>query len=151
MPVVKYNKDGQFLRGVKNGFTSFVKNLSIETMGLTANTLNGANATFRVINEALSSDGDKMKNKTKTIPNNLSHGMTEAYNSISNGVSNGMNALISISNETDSVAKRTIRAVPIAILSPIIGTSEAITNILQGARVWIDPRIKEENDQIFKN
>eukprot|EP01080_Neovahlkampfia_damariscottae_P005870 gene5870-9698_t len=150
MPVVKYNRDGQFLRGIKNGFSSFARNLSIETMGLTANTLTGANTTLKIINETLS-DERNLKNKTKSVPNNLSDGMTEAYKSISSGVSNSVNALISISNETDSVAKRTVRAVPIAILSPIIGTSEALTNILQGARVWIDPTIKEENDQIYKN
>lgn len=44
-----------------------------------------------------------------------------------------------------------IRAVPIAVLKPMIGASEAVSKTLLGLRNSLDPDIRHENEAKYKH
>lgn len=44
-----------------------------------------------------------------------------------------------------------IRAVPIAVLKPMIGASEAVSKTLLGLHNALDPNVRYENDAKYKN
>jgi autophagy-related protein 2 len=43
-----------------------------------------------------------------------------------------------------------VRAVPIAVLKPMIGASEAVSKTLFGLRNTMDPDVKHENEAKYK-
>jgi len=43
-----------------------------------------------------------------------------------------------------------IRAVPIAVLKPMIGASEAVSKTLQGLHNTLDPNVRHENEAKYK-
>lgn len=46
--------------------------------------------------------------------------------------------------------KKVIRAVPIAVLKPMIGASEAVSKTLLGLRNTMDPQNRRENEEKYK-
>lgn len=44
-----------------------------------------------------------------------------------------------------------IRAVPIAVLRPMIGASEAVSKTLMGLQNTMDPNIRHENEDKYKH
>lgn len=44
-----------------------------------------------------------------------------------------------------------IRAVPIAVLKPMIGASEAVSKTLLGLHNTMDPQVRHENEAKYKN
>jgi len=44
-----------------------------------------------------------------------------------------------------------IRAVPIAVLKPMIGATEAISKTLLGLHNTLDPEVRHENEAKYKN
>ena len=46
--------------------------------------------------------------------------------------------------------KSVIRAVPVAVLRPMIGATEAISRTLLGVRNQVDPEMKEDMENKFK-
>ena len=43
-----------------------------------------------------------------------------------------------------------VRAVPIAVLKPMIGATEAVSKTLLGLQNTLDPNIREENEAKYK-
>ena len=43
-----------------------------------------------------------------------------------------------------------VRAVPIAVLKPMIGASEAVSKTLLGLRNTLDPNIRRDSDEKYK-
>jgi len=44
-----------------------------------------------------------------------------------------------------------IRAVPIAVLKPMIGASEAVSKTLMGLHNTLDPNVRNENEAKYKH
>lgn len=82
-----------------------------------------------------------------------------AIKSLSKNINVAANTLLSIPTEAydntseasgSSAAKAIIRAVPVAVLKPLTGVSEAVTKTLLGAQNTLDPSNAEKMEEKYK-
>ena len=54
-------------------------------------------------------------------------------------------------NNCQGPVRSVIRAVPIAVLKPMIGATEAVSKTLLGLHNTLDPDVRHENEAKYKN
>lgn len=145
---ISQTKEGTPLRGIRIGFESFLKNITLGTTGLALNTFEGTNRVLVSINKNIFGQDRSIQ---RNMPNNATSGMLNAYSSFSNGLENGYNAILTIShnyrqNGVQGVANSGVQIV----FSPLIGTTSALSQFLYGARAYIDPKTKKYQNKTFK-
>jgi autophagy-related protein 2 len=156
LPIQQYNHDGQILRGIRRGVTSFVSNIGVESVNLTANT-------FQLGSYALGSVGSLFSNEDNSdteapetpVPSNINDGLQKAYNEIERGLSNAKCAIVAVPRDyerlgTTGAAGSAFKAILYAPTRVVQSTTEALTHVLYGVRGELDPKSKEENPNLYK-
>ena len=83
-------------------------------------------------------------------------GLELAYKSLSRNIGSAAQTILAIPMEvyeTDGAtgtARAVIRAVPVAILKPMIGATEAVSSVLLGLRNTMDPNKKLQSEDVSK-
>jgi len=97
------------------------------------------------------------RSKFADQPTNAKEGFLHAYGSLSRELKNAANTVICIPIEeyqrsgTTGFVRSVVRAVPVAILRPMIGITEGFTKTMIGMRNEMEPSIKQDMDNKYKS
>jgi len=90
-------------------------------------------------------------------PADIKEGMQSAYKSLSRNFSAAAQTILAVPMEVyersgnEGPVRSVIRAVPIAVLKPMIGASEAVSKTLQGFHNTLDPNLRHDNEAKYKH
>ncbi|KAH8117286.1 hypothetical protein DFH11DRAFT_1574221 [Phellopilus nigrolimitatus] len=90
-------------------------------------------------------------------PTNIREGVQSAYKTLSQNVKSAGQTILAVPMEVyersgdEGPARAVIRAVPIAILKPMIGASEAISKTLLGLHNTLDPQAQMDTEAKYKH
>ncbi|TXT13731.1 hypothetical protein VHUM_01098 [Vanrija humicola] len=175
LPIEQYRKDGRVARGVQRGTNSFLKSTALELMKLGARLATGTQVVLEraegvlggkpgdsVILEATgqgnSSDDEEAEERSRYAdqPNDVREGVQAAYKSLSSNINSAAQTILAVPMEVyerssdDGPLTAVVRAVPIAIIKPMIGASEAVSKTLLGLRNTLDPEGRREMGDKYK-
>lgn len=114
---------------------------------------NPARQVERRLNDS-DSDTQEVISKFADEPSDLSQGLQHAYHSLSKNIKSAAHTVLAVPTEIQEsggpqgTAKAVIRAVPVAVIRPLIGFSEAFANVLVGIRNTIDPGQKIQSVEV---
>ncbi|KAJ3092413.1 autophagy- protein 2 [Quaeritorhiza haematococci] len=89
-------------------------------------------------------------------PRDVKEGIQEAYRSLSRNIGTAAKTILAVPMEvyentgTQGTVRAVIRAVPVAVLKPMIGASEAVSKTLLGLQNTIDPNKKVQMEDKYK-
>nr|CCA27528.1 autophagyrelated protein putative [Albugo laibachii Nc14] len=90
-------------------------------------------------------------------PSNATEGLEQAYDSLARELHIAAKTIVAIplveykKTGSHGYVRSVIRAVPVALLRPMIGATEAMSKALIGVRNAVDPELKEDIDNKFKD
>jgi len=180
LPIAQYKKDGRIVRGVQKGATAFVKSTATEAIKMGAKLATGTQVILEQaegilgtqynppitaepvqvsFGDDLSSedeDGADLISKYAQQPTDLREGVQSAYKSLQRNLSSAAQTILAVPMEVyeragnEGPIRSVIRAVPIAVLKPMIGASEAVSKTLLGLHNTLDPNVRHENEAKYK-
>jgi len=171
LPIAAYQKDRRVLKGIQKGANSFVKSTALETIELgarlatgtqvileQAETVLGAQFKDTVTTEAVSSTNmdEALISRYAGQPEGLGEGLRSAYQSLSRNLNLAGQTILALPMEiheksgTDGLVRTVVRAVPIAVLKPMIGGAEAVSHTLLGLRNTLDPERRADDESKYK-
>ncbi|KAF9814906.1 hypothetical protein IEO21_04850 [Rhodonia placenta] len=89
-------------------------------------------------------------------PMNVQEGMQSAYRSLRRNFNSAAQTILAVPMEVydregnEGPVRAVVRAVPIAVLKPMIGASEAVSKTLLGLHNTLDPNARHENEAKYK-
>lgn len=104
-------------------------------------------------------DGDEageMISKYAEQPADIKEGVQSAYRSLHRNLNSAAQTILAVPMEVyersgnEGPVRSVIRAVPIAVLKPMIGASEAISKTLLGLHNTLDPNVRHDNQAKYK-
>eukprot|EP00939_MAST-03C_sp_MAST-3C-sp1_P001028 g1028.t1 len=157
LPIVQYRQDGRAFLGLQRGATSFFKALSVETLAAASLVTSGARTVLETVGSAVTSDALTSPTGARySQPVGVADGINRAYETIVDAVHRAARCVIAVPiAEYEQVGpsgavRSIIRAVPVAMLSPAIGATGALSEVLLGARNSIDPKSRLDEEKKFK-
>ncbi|KAF9472211.1 hypothetical protein BDN70DRAFT_887253 [Pholiota conissans] len=179
LPIAQYQKDGRIVRGVQKGATAFVKSTAIEAIKMGAKLATGTQVILEQAEGILGGrldtpitaepvgdefDVDNVENdgtaemisKYAQQPTDLKEGVQSAYKSLQRNLNSAAQTILAVPMEVyersgnEGPVRSVIRAVPIAVLKPMIGASEAVSKTLLGLHNTLDPSIRHDNEAKYK-
>ncbi|TMW62110.1 hypothetical protein Poli38472_009603 [Pythium oligandrum] len=90
-------------------------------------------------------------------PSNATEGLYQAYDSLSRELHVAAKTIVAVplveykKTGSQGYVRSVIRAVPVAVLRPMIGATEAVSKALIGVRNAVDPELKEDVENKFKD
>ncbi|KAJ7285766.1 hypothetical protein C8J57DRAFT_1168465 [Mycena rebaudengoi] len=90
-------------------------------------------------------------------PVDLREGVQSAYKSLQRNFNSAAQTILAVPMEVyersgnEGPVRSVIRAVPIAVLKPMIGASEAVSKTLLGLHSTLDPNVRHENEAKYKH
>lgn len=165
LPISEYKKDGRVVPGLKKGLNSFVRSTGNEAVRLSAKLAVGTQGLLETAEQTLSqSSGQSEPAKVRHAvsmyadqPRDLRQGISQGIGGMSRNMMTAKNAFVSIprdlEDETDAraAAKSAARTIPVAVLRPLIGTTEMISKTLLGLRNTMNPEQRKMNDDKYKH
>lgn len=198
LPLSHYKQHGSLKRGMQRGLSSFLKNVSLESMAAAARLAQGAQSILESVDDVLTyrpaplpshahaqfaqqrartqarrgshtgsvdmgADGSDARRKPTHIskranpPASAHDGFRQAYESLSRGLQSAASQMIVVPRAeyqkygSKGAVTSAIKAVPGAVLSPVIGGMEAVSKVLNGITNSIDPRRRKESSDKFKH
>jgi hypothetical protein len=104
-----------------------------------------------------SSSNNRKISKYANQPADLNEGMELAYKSLSKNIGAAAHTIFAVPMEVyeqtgaQGSVRAVIRAVPVAVLKPMIGATEAFSKVLIGIRNSIDPEQKLQMEDKYKS
>ncbi|KAI8615596.1 ATG C terminal domain-containing protein [Chytriomyces sp. MP71] len=166
LPWRQYQKEGKILRGLERGVKSFSKAAAMETLSLgtrlavtTQAILEGAEGSTggSAAARRKHSAGDmQFRSRLAEQPRDMREGMELAYQSFARNMEDAVKTVIDaparrLQGEGSGGGAAVVKAVPVAILRPMIGATEAVSKALLGIQNTIDPSKKEEMHDKYKD
>ncbi|ETV99582.1 hypothetical protein H310_08237 [Aphanomyces invadans] len=168
LPMAQYGKDRRVIRGLRKGATSFLKSVTIETLNTASKLARGTKSLLETADHVMQ---DSKKKKTQfnsrkgntharyliSQPANATEGWNQAYASMSRELHVVAKTIVAVPlleyqrTGSHGYVKSVIRAVPVAVLRPMIGATEAVSRALIGVRNAVDPEMKEDMENKFKD
>ncbi|OBZ75363.1 Autophagy-related protein 2 [Grifola frondosa] len=110
------------------------------------------------LGEQLGDDDDPrdLISKYADQPTNVKEGVQSAYKSLRRNLNSAAQTILAVPMEVyersgnEGPVRAVVRAVPIAVLKPMIGASEAVSKTLLGLQNSLDPNIRHENEAKYK-
>ncbi|KAJ7430701.1 hypothetical protein B0H11DRAFT_2134571 [Mycena galericulata] len=100
---------------------------------------------------------DDLISKYAEQPVDLKEGMQSAYKSLQRNFNSAAQTILAVPMEVyersgnEGPVRSVIRAVPIAVLKPMIGASEAVSKTLLGLHNTLDPNVRHDNEAKYKH
>ncbi|TPX71746.1 hypothetical protein SpCBS45565_g00876 [Spizellomyces sp. 'palustris'] len=173
LPIEQYKKDGRIIRGLQKGARSFAKAATTETIKLGTKLAVGTQVLLEHADEILTGDdasrhGDDVSrssswsssleqvSKYSEQPRDVKEGVELAYRSLSRNVATAARTVFAVpmevyeNNGAQGTVRAVIRAVPVAVLKPMIGATEAVSKTLMGLQNTIDPSKRLQMEDKYK-
>lgn len=179
LPVAQYKKDGRVVRGMQKGATAFMRSTGMEALKLgarlatgtqvileQAESVLGAQFSGNITAEALQPDafvegaggGDdgELFSRYAEQPMDVREGVQSAYTSLRRNINSAAQTILAVPMEVyersgnEGPVRAVVRAVPIAVLKPMIGATEAVSKTLLGLHNTFDPNVREETEAKYK-
>ncbi|KAG6336408.1 hypothetical protein ID866_2681 [Astraeus odoratus] len=179
LPIAQYKKDGRIVRGVQKGTKAFVQSTAMEAIKLGARLATGTQVILEQTENVLGGQfRDPVTTETLQIPyeddvlgdseedlisryaaqpSGVGEGVQSAYRSLRKGLHAAAQTILAVPMEVyersgnEGSVRAVIRAVPIAVLKPMIGASEAVSKTLMGLHNTLDPNVRHENEAKYKH
>lgn len=179
LPIAQYKKDGRILRGLQKGTRAFVQSTAMETIKLGARLATGTQVileetenvlggqfrnpvtaeTLQIPYDSDTADDDQedLISRYAAQPSGVAEGVQSAYRSLRKGVHSAAQTILAVPMEVyersgnEGAMRAVVRAVPIAILKPMIGATEAVSKTLMGLHNTLDPDVRHENEAKYKH
>eukprot|EP01012_Entosiphon_sulcatum_P060230 TRINITY_DN8506_c0_g1_i1.p1 TRINITY_DN8506_c0_g1~~TRINITY_DN8506_c0_g1_i1.p1 ORF type:complete len:2004 (+),score=300.97 TRINITY_DN8506_c0_g1_i1:124-6135(+) len=156
VPLRQYRSDRRLLWGIQRGLSDFARTVTVEAADLTANVSAG---TQTVLERAGAILGGRQpaaqRSKYADQPATAYEGLLAAYSSLSRGFQTAANAVLHIpvmaEESREGYVRTILRAVPLVMISPVIGTLEAVSKAALGFRNSVEPQHKAESDKLYKS
>ncbi|KAG0188180.1 autophagy- protein 2 [Apophysomyces sp. BC1034] len=172
LPIQQYRKDGRIIKGIQKGTQSFARATAMETINLSARFASGTQVILEHADgffsttpstevEATSLTGcsehqdtdeeASAVSKFADQPSDLSQGFQFAYQSLSKNIGSAAQTIFAVPTEIKdrhegTTARAVIKAVPVAVIKPMIGLTGAFQSILVGLRNTIDPAMRLQSE-----
>ncbi|CAG8497159.1 7566_t:CDS:10 [Diversispora eburnea] len=174
LPIEQYKKDGRIIKGLQKGTQSFAKATTMEAIKFGTKIAVGTQILLEQAEEILSFESNSITNnddgecdseddhdkeiisKYADQPADLNEGIEAAYKSLRQNLGTAAHTIFAVPMEvyektgTQGTVKAVIRAVPVAVLKPMIGATEAVSKGLLGLRNTIDPNKKLQMEDKYK-
>lgn len=157
LPIQQYKQDGRVLHGLRKGAVGFVKTVTLETVHTSQKV---TRCVASVLDDLVSSEDTAPRRLEETQvyeqPANIRAGLKHAKHSLSRGVNSAAHAIIAVPvkeyrrSGPKGALTSVIRAVPVAVLQPVIGATEALSYTLLGFRNGMAPDIKRDEEDKFR-
>ncbi|KAI0082632.1 hypothetical protein K474DRAFT_1610655 [Panus rudis PR-1116 ss-1] len=101
-------------------------------------------------------DENELISRYAEQPTNVKEGVQTAYRSLRRNFNSAAQTILAVPMEVyersgnEGTVRAVVRAVPIAVLKPMIGASEAISKTLLGLHNTLDPGVRLENEAKYK-
>ncbi|KXN86892.1 Autophagy-related protein 2 [Leucoagaricus sp. SymC.cos] len=101
--------------------------------------------------------GSDLISKYAEQPADIREGVQSAYRSLRQNLNSAAQTILAVPMEvyeksgSEGPVRSVVRAVPIAVLKPMIGASEAISKTLLGLHNTLDPNVQRENEAKYKH
>jgi len=140
LPIGEYQRDGDVLRGVSKGTKKFAETAVLEGVKMGSRIARGSKSLL----EFVASGEEEGKESGKSTPrqrrpSNITEGFQQAYGALTGGFSAARKSISSASG-----ARGKVRAVPVAMLQPVIGVTGAVQKTLEGFGGSLDKKAQEE-------
>ena len=153
-PLAHWHRDGTVFRGIAAALQTCLATVAIESMDLTATVSAGTQTLLERTASAFAPppEAGKARSKYAAQPATAAEGFSQAYSALARGLKTAAQAVGGIPD----VAPRSgyvaagLQAVPVVLLTPMIGLTEAVSKSLWGVRNSMDPQHKVEMDRIYK-
>ncbi|TIA90557.1 hypothetical protein E3P99_01510 [Wallemia hederae] len=150
LPIEQYRHDKRIMRGLQKGGSSFARNAGMEALRLGARLTNGTQVILEHAESILankpSEDKVMMEAVDDTQPASVRQGMESAYKTLNTNLNEAAQTILAVPMEVFEKGEKNkpiVRAVPIAILKPLIGLTSAANKIQQGFLNKYDDKRKE--------
>jgi autophagy-related protein 2 len=151
IPMLHYKKDRNLSKGIRKATTHFASTVTLEALNTTSKL---TRSVARTLSKATSPQKRTLSLPARPdkVPRSIGDTAQHAYDSISRGLkaSNYMIVVVPRQEYKKSGAtgavKSVVRGIPIAILAPISGASEALSYTLVGIRNQLHPSIRKEEE-----
>ncbi|KAL7747026.1 autophagy- protein 2 [Sorochytrium milnesiophthora] len=160
LPVQQYKKDGRLIKGLRKGAQNFVTTTAVEALNLGTKLAVGTHGVLEQADNLLSGDrsqelAEASVSRYADQPANVKEGLELAYKSLSRNVTEAAKVIampmeVFERDGSGDGVRAVIKAVPIAILRPVIGATEAVSKTLMGLRNTMDPAMKQESQDKYK-
>ncbi|KAG6917968.1 hypothetical protein DXG01_017152 [Tephrocybe rancida] len=111
---------------------------------------------FTYLEEGENEDPADIISKYAQQPADIKEGVQSAYKSLRRNFNSAAQTILAVPMEVyersgnEGPVRSVIRAVPIAVLKPMIGASEAVSKTLLGLHNSLDPDVRHENEAKYK-
>ncbi|ORY84273.1 ATG C terminal domain-domain-containing protein [Protomyces lactucae-debilis] len=159
VPVQEYRRDGQIVRGVQKGIVAFARSTGTEAVRLGAKLAVGTQGLLEQAEGYFvepSGQAEAPVSMYANQPKNLRQGVSQAISGMSRNVATARTALAALPREIEEeedargAVRAAARSVPIAVIRPLIGTTEAISKTLLGLRNTMNPGQQKLNEDKYK-
>jgi len=163
LPVAEYKRDGTVVPGIRKGLTAFAKNTGAEAIRLGAKLAVGTQGILESAETMLNpveAGADKSSTHAVSMyanqPRDLRQGVSQAMSGMARNVMTARDAITSLprdlEGEDDSrgIVRVAAKSVPVAVIRPLIGTTEMISKTLLGLRNTINPDQRKLNEDKYK-
>jgi autophagy-related protein 2 len=178
LPIAQYKKDGRIVRGVQKGTKAFVQSTAMEAIKLGARLATGTQVILEQAESVLggqfkdsitaetfhipyddSGEGpdEELISRYAAQPADVTEGVQSAYRSLQRNLHSAAQTILAVPMEVyeksgnEGAVRAVVRAVPIAVLKPMIGASEAVSKTLMGLHNTLDPNVRHENAAKYKH
>ncbi|KAG1803777.1 uncharacterized protein HD556DRAFT_1330227 [Suillus plorans] len=178
LPIAQYKKDGRIVRGVQKGTKAFVQSTAMEAIKLGARLATGTQVILEQAENVLggqfkdsvtaetfhipyddSGEGpdEELISRYAAQPADVTEGVQSAYRSLQRNLHSAAQTILAVPMEVyeksgnEGAVRAVVRAVPIAVLKPMIGASEAVSKTLMGLHNTLDPNVRHENAAKYKH
>ncbi|KAG5176762.1 ATG C terminal domain-containing protein [Tribonema minus] len=151
VPLKQYKRDGKILRGIRKGTAQCAGRVLAETLNTSYKLVRYVSRTLDDIVTPGAADGTSRAMQCYDVqPRGVMDSLEQAYVSLSREVLSAAHTIVAIPyeerEELGGYARTVVRALPIAVLRPVIGATEAVSFALLGFRNTLQPGKKKEEE-----
>jgi len=143
LPVDQYKRERKIGRGVRNGASSFANTVALEALNTTSKISKHVARALDTPNHLPTRPG---------IPRNIREASSHSYDSFSRGVQLATHTIVAVpcreykANGATGAVRGVVRAIPVAVMAPLSGATEALSYTLLGARNQMRPDLYKEEE-----
>lgn len=168
LPLSYARRDGRVVLGLRHGARGFARSLAVETLHMGARVAHAAQTVLETAQGMLGGeDGGgaegapprprpPRRSRYANQPGNFGEGVRQGYDAMTRQVSGAAQTVVAIPLQvyeregTGGAMRRVVRAVPITVVQPLLGATQAVSRTLLGARNSLDPELKADADRKYK-
>jgi len=152
LPLRQYKVGGKPFFALRRGALEFAKTFTVESAQASSRLSRFVASSLSFLTEGQPSSNNSTRHASRGQPDGIGSGLALAHTSMSRGLTLAGHAIIAVPLEDYSkggakgALKSAVRAIPVAVLAPVIGATEALSYTLLGIRNSLNPGVKHDED-----